>query len=53
MAFAQGFAAAIGLAAMLSLAGASAALFLPGTRGKTSVAPSAGPALLWSPDDRA
>jgi EmrB/QacA subfamily drug resistance transporter len=52
MAFAQGFAAAIGVAALLSLAGAGAGLFLRGTR-KVRIAPSAGPALLWSPDDRA
>ncbi len=53
MAFSQGFAAANGVAAMLSLAGAGAGLFLPGTRGKARIAPSAGPALLSSPGDKA
>jgi EmrB/QacA subfamily drug resistance transporter len=53
MAFSQGFAAANGVAAMLSLAGAGAGLFLPGTRGKARIAPSAGPALLSSPGDQA
>jgi EmrB/QacA subfamily drug resistance transporter len=53
MAFSQGFAAANGVAAMLSLAGAGAGLFLPGTRGKARIAPSAGPALLSSPGDEA
>jgi len=53
MAFSQGFAAANGVAAMLSLAGAGAGLLLPGTRGKARIAPSAGPALLSSPGDKA
>ncbi len=53
MAFSQGFAAANGVAAMLSLAGAGAGLFLPGTRGKARIAPSAGPALLSSLGDKA
>ena len=50
MAFARGFAAAMGLAAMLSLAGSGAALFLPGRR---DIAPSAGPVLLSRPDNKA
>jgi hypothetical protein len=53
MAFSQGFAAANGVAAMLSLAGAGAGLFLPGTRSKVRIALSAGPALLSSPGDKA
>jgi hypothetical protein len=52
MAFARGFAAAIGLAALLSLTGAGAGLFLRGTR-KARIAPSAGPALLSSLNDKA
>jgi hypothetical protein len=51
MAFSQGFATANGVAAMLSLAGV--VLFLPGTRGKARIAPSAGPALWSSPGDEA
>lgn len=42
MAFAQGFAAATGVAALLSLAGAAAGLFLPGTRHSERIAPPAG-----------
>jgi EmrB/QacA subfamily drug resistance transporter len=49
MAFSQGFAAAIGVAAMLSLAGASAALFLPGTRSNVRIAPRARSAVLPGP----
>ena len=52
MAFARGFAAAIGVAALLSLAGAGAGLSLRGTR-KARIAPSAGPALLSSLNDKA
>jgi uncharacterized protein (DUF58 family) len=53
MAFSQGFAAATGVAAMLSLAGAGAGLFLPGARGEARIAPSAGPALVSSPGEEA
>ena len=53
LAFAQGFVAANGVAAMLSLAGAGVGLFLSGRRGKARVAPSADPALLSSPGDKA
>jgi hypothetical protein len=53
MAFSQGFAAANGVAAMLSLAGAGAGLFLPGTRGTARITRSAGAALLSSPGDEA
>jgi hypothetical protein len=53
LAFSQGFAAANAVAAMLSLAGAGAGLFLPGTGGKARVAPSADPVLLSSPADKA
>jgi MFS family permease len=52
MTFSQGFAAANGVAAMLSL-GAGAGLFLPGARGKARIAPSADPAILSSPGDKA
>jgi len=54
MAFSQGFAAANGVAAMLSLAGAGAGLFLlRGARGKARMAPSAGPALVSTLNDKA
>jgi EmrB/QacA subfamily drug resistance transporter len=52
LAFSQGFAAATGVAAMLSLAGAAAGLFLAGAR-KAHLAPSAGPALLSRPGGEA
>jgi EmrB/QacA subfamily drug resistance transporter len=53
MAFSQGFAAATGVAAMLSLAGAGAGLFLPGVlRGKAGITSPAGP-LLSSRGDEA
>ena len=41
------------VAAMLSLAGADAGLFLAGTRGQARMAPPAGPAVLSSPGDEA
>jgi len=53
MAFSQGFAAAYGVAVMLSLAGAGAGLFLPGIRGKARIAPPAGPALSSRPGSEA
>ena len=53
MAFARGFAAAVGLAAILSLAGACAGLFLSARRRKVATAPSAGPVVLASQDDKA
>jgi EmrB/QacA subfamily drug resistance transporter len=53
MAFSHGFAAANGVAAMLSLAGAAAGLFLSGARGKANLAQPAGPVLLSSPGDKA
>jgi EmrB/QacA subfamily drug resistance transporter len=52
-AFSQGFAAANGVAAVLSLAGAAAGLFLPGIRGKARVAPASNPALTPNPADGA
>jgi len=51
IAFSQGFAAATGVAAMLSLAGAGAGLFLPGPRGKARFTSLASP--LSSPGDKA
>ena len=53
LAFSQGFAAAAGVAAMLSLAGAGAGLFLPATRAKSRIGPSAGPAPLSRHADKA
>jgi hypothetical protein len=52
-AFSQGFAAANGVAAMLSLAGAGAGLFLPGRRGQARLALASGPALTPSAGDKA
>jgi EmrB/QacA subfamily drug resistance transporter len=53
MAFAQGFAAANGVAALLSLAGAGAGLFLRAASGVARIAPSAGSAVLSSSGDNA
>jgi hypothetical protein len=53
LAFSQGFAAAIGVAAMLSLAGAGAWLLISGTRGKARIASAADADLLSSLGDEA
>jgi EmrB/QacA subfamily drug resistance transporter len=53
LAFSQGFAAANGVAAMLSLAGTAAGLFLPGRCGQARMAPATGPALTLSAGDKA
>ena len=52
-AFSQGFDAATGVSALLSLVGAVAGLLLPGARGATRVAPAQAPALTPSASDGA
>ena len=53
MAFSQGFAAANGVAAMLSLTGAAAALFMPQSLRKARVVPARSPAITPSAGDMA
>jgi hypothetical protein len=52
-AFSQGFAAANGVAAMLSLTGAADGLFLPASRREPRIALASGPALTPTPRDQA